>query len=83
MVMMLVLILYGLEKCFEAAYLCLNKPGFVISYSACKITSCSPPGLLFPGVDQLAKVSTESLTRQNQCTDAKITWGLTKQFPAG
>lgn len=38
--------------------------------------SCSPLGLLFPRVDHLAKVSTESLTGQNQCADAKITWGF-------
>lgn len=28
--------------------------------SACKVTSCSPHGLLFPGIDHLAKVSTGS-----------------------
>lgn len=28
--------------------------------SACKVTSCSPPGLLFRGVDHLVKVSTAS-----------------------
>lgn len=65
------------------AYLCLNKPGFVFSCSACKIMSCSPSGLLFPGVDHLAKASLVSPTRQNRSADAKITRGLTEVFPGG
>lgn len=47
--------------------MCLNKPGFVISCSACKVVSCSPLGFLFPGVDHLAKDSTESNEAELMC----------------